>query len=78
MNQLTNIVGDDMAGGYHDAFAIKQKGNDGIVCIDGHFHIYKSIQAAALNLTVLAAEYPGREFTIGQLRIPLPWTKQGF
>lgn len=67
-----------MAGGYHEAYAIKQKGIDGIACTDGRFHIYKNMQTAALNLSVLAAEFPDREFTIRQLRIPLPWTKQGF
>lgn len=65
-------------GGYHDTFAIKQKGNDGIVCIDGQFQIYSSMQTAALKLAGLTMVYPDKELTIVPLRVRLPWTKQGF
>lgn len=62
-------------GGYHETYAIKQKGRDGIVCIEGRFHIYSSMQAAALKLAGLAMVYPKTEFTIVPLRVSLPWAE---
>lgn len=65
-------------GGYHDAFAITVKGRDAVICIDGQFYIYSSMQVAAHNLGVLAKANPDKEFTIRPFRMRLPWTKQGF
>lgn len=66
-----------MAGGYHTAYAITLKDNDAVICIDGSFYVFSSMQVAAHNLGVLARANPTLEFTIRPFRMRLPWTKQG-
>lgn len=65
-------------GGYHEAYAITQKGSDSIICIDGQYYIYNSMQVAAQNLGVLAKANPEKEFTIRSFHMRLPWTKEGW
>lgn len=67
-----------MAGEYHEAYALTLEGSEAVICIDGQYCVYKSMQVAAHNLGVLAKANPDKEFTIRHFRMSLPWTKQGF
>ncbi len=63
---------------YHEAFAITVVGNQVVVCLDGQFCIYNSMQVAAHNLGVLAKANPDKQFTIREFRMRLPWSAAGF
>lgn len=67
-----------MSGGYHEAYAISQVNRDDIVCIEGHYYIFNSMQAAAKKLAGLALANPTKEFTIRPFHMAIPWSKQGF
>lgn len=62
----------------HNAFALTTIDDEAIICIDGQFCIYSSMQVAAHMLGVLAKNNPRNEFTIREFRIKLPWTERGF
>lgn len=61
----------------HEAYAITSTDNDEVVvCMDGQFCIYNSMQVAAHNLGVIAKNNPEMKFTIRQFDMLLPWTEQ--
>lgn len=64
--------------GYHEAFAITQKGAIAIVCHDGQFMVFSSMAVAAHNLGVVSKLNPDKEYTIRPFRLRLPWSKEQF
>lgn len=60
----------------HEAYAITPVGDEVVVCMDGQFCIYDSMQVAAHNLGVIAKNNPELKFTIRGFDMLLPWTKK--
>lgn len=60
----------------HEAYAITPVGDGVVVCMDGQFCIYNSMQVAAHNLGVIAKNNPELKFTIREFDMLLPWTEK--